>query len=79
VLETCTNVQALTTNVNFLDENNEGDNTLVSVCRRREMVPPSASMNVIRADVEVNGKKKYIDHMGRLKGLCPFKEEVDRA
>ena len=46
---------------------------LPSACRRREMILPSASMNLVRADAEVNGKKKYSDHMGRLKGLCLIK------
>ena len=65
MLETCINVQALTSNVSFLQYNNVGDYSLVSMFRRSEKFPPSASMNLVRADVEVSGNKKYIDRMGK--------------
>jgi hypothetical protein len=42
-------------------------------CVAGVMLPSSARLNLVRADAEVSGKKKYIDHMGRLKGLCWIK------
>jgi hypothetical protein len=63
VLETCITVQALTSNVSFLGYVNVGDNQLVKMCRWSVKLPFSARLNLVRADAEVRGKRKCIDHM----------------